>query len=302
MRCAPLAARRALSCGSDARVEDAAGDAEQRVENEHGLERRQLVDAEPGNELGAGGGERAHRGSERADQAVAREDGRAARIRRRAGQQGMLERDEDAHASGRRIDGAGQRDDQDHGIGAGEGKQDAGCHHQARGRDQQMTLVEPRAHQADAERHEGRAQQREGCDHADLDGPEPDRSQIHRQQHGNEAVAEVAQRTRAIEVGGVAGRAVGGRGFTLVARRMEGGHAIARAGSARRSAEHGTRSLGWRLTGSSRTTPCAPYATRAAARQDSTDRRAMASRREDHWSATDQHACCQKGLTADGVP
>ena len=134
-----------------------------------------------------------------------------------------------------------------------------------------MALVEPRAHQADAERHEGRAQQREGRDHADLDGPEPDRGQIHRQQHGDEAVAEVAQRARAIEVGGIAGRAVSRLRLRALSGSGDGGLSCDRPRWLRPEVGGAwTRSLGWRLTGSSRTTPCAPYATRAAARQDST--------------------------------
>ena len=63
---------------------------------------------------------------------------------------------------------------------------------------------------------ERRAEQRQGGDDADLEGAEPERRQIDRQQHGDEAVAEIAQRAGAVEVGGVAGRAVGGRGFALL--------------------------------------------------------------------------------------
>ena len=69
--------------GGIARYASGAGDAEQRVEQEHRPERGELRHAERGERVRAGGGERAGRGGERADQAVAGEDGGAPRVGRR---------------------------------------------------------------------------------------------------------------------------------------------------------------------------------------------------------------------------
>ena len=74
--------------------------------------------------------------------------------------------------------------------------------HQSRCRDQQPALIDPRAQQADGQRHRRRAEQRQRRDQSDLEGTEPHRCQIGRQQHGDETVAEIAQRARRIQIRG----------------------------------------------------------------------------------------------------
>src|SRR5581483_9656345 len=85
---------------------------------------------------------------------------------------------------------------------------------------EQRALVCPRAEQTDAERCGCRAEERQRGDNADLERAQSDRRQIDRQQHGNETVAEIAQRPRGADMRGRAGAS----GQGLLRRIGGGGH------------------------------------------------------------------------------
>ena len=186
---------RPIGCGKgrDRPVRHGAGHAEQRVEQEHRLERGGLRHAERGERLGAAGGEGAGGRGERADQAVAGEDGGAPRIGRRLGQHRLLQRHEDADAPGRRIDGAEERQRRDGGEASGGGEAEAGRRHQHGGEQQQAVRIGARACDANPDRHQGGAEQGDRRDRAHLGGAEAERDEVDRQQHRDQAVAEVAQ-------------------------------------------------------------------------------------------------------------
>ena len=118
-------------------VEQAAGDAEQGVEHEHRLDGRQLVDPCGRQILRRGRSERAEGGAQGTDQTVAREHSGAAAIGHLAAEHRVLQRHEHADASGRGIDRARERDDQQQGKVVDDGESDAGRDHQARAGEQQ---------------------------------------------------------------------------------------------------------------------------------------------------------------------
>ena len=76
----------------------------------------------------------------------------------------MLQGHEDADAAGRGIDRADERDEQHDRVGAGHREGETGRDHQAGRRDQQLALIDPRAEKADGQRHQRRAEQRQGRD------------------------------------------------------------------------------------------------------------------------------------------
>ena len=196
----------------------------------------------------------------------------------------MLQRHEDADAARRGIDRAGERDDQQHGIGAGEREGDAGRDHQAGGRDQQTALIEPRADQADAERHQRRAEQRRRSRRRRPRWARA-RSRSDRPAAARRRSRRRSRAARARNRGRWRRRPGGQRPRLHACGSGDGGWSCDRPRWLRPEVGGAwTRSLGWRLTGSSRTTPCAPYATRAAARQDSTPAPATsASVLRPHW-------------------
>ena len=111
----------------------------------------------------------------------------------------MLQGHEDADAARGGIDGADEGDQQNDGVGAGSGKREPCGDHQAGSRHQQLALIRARAEKADPQRHQRRAEQRQRRHDADLQRAEADRRQIDGQQHGDEAVAEIAQGARPID-------------------------------------------------------------------------------------------------------
>ncbi len=193
--------RRALAGrqGRQPRVQQSARQPEQGVEDEHGLQRCQSLHTDAGQEVGASGHQRADRRRQGADQAVACECLRALLVLDALREGGMLEGYEHAHAAGRRVDGAGEGGDEDQRIVADRGKRKTAHKHQRRGRHQQPAVAGARSDKAHPDRHQRRAEQGSRCDETDLDRIETQRSEIHRQQHGDEAVAEVAHCASKVE-------------------------------------------------------------------------------------------------------
>jgi hypothetical protein len=66
----------------------------------------------------------------------------------------MLQRNEDADAAGRRVDGARERYDEEQRVIVDDGEHRARGKHQACGRKQQLPMVIPGAEQSDAHRQE----------------------------------------------------------------------------------------------------------------------------------------------------
>ena len=79
---------------------------------------------------------------------------------------------------------------------SGHGEAQPGRDHQKGGKNQERARIDPSAQHPGAERHERRAEQRDGRHHADLGCPEAKHQEVGRQQHGHEAVAEIAQPPR----------------------------------------------------------------------------------------------------------
>ena len=195
---APSAA--GVAPGERARIEDAARDPEYGISDEHGPQRRHLRDAERGQKFRSCRTERAQCGRQRADQAVAREHAGAVGIGNRVRECGMLQRHEDADAARAGVDGAEKCDEQDGAVGARAGEGHARRRHQSGRGHQQLAPVPGGAEQADPQRHERRAQQRQGGNDADLQRPETDRRQVDGQQNGDEAIAEIPQGARGVDV------------------------------------------------------------------------------------------------------
>ena len=70
----------------------------------------------------------------------------------------------------------------------------AGPHHQPCRSQKQAPTIPPGAHDTDAQRHERRAHERGRGQHAHLPGRKPERKKIRGQDHGDQPLAEIAQR------------------------------------------------------------------------------------------------------------
>ena len=90
-----------------------------------------------------------------------------------ARQQRVLERNENADAAGRGIDGAHEGDQEDHRISMGMGERQARGDHEGARRKQQPVLVGSGTDEAYPQCRQRRAQQCEGSDDADLESGEP---------------------------------------------------------------------------------------------------------------------------------
>ena len=134
--------------------------------------------------------------------------------------------------------GAGKRHDQENGEFCG-GECHAGGHHQASGGEQERrwSYRAPRKPMARSAMPNQAAPQSPPCP---PESPKPQAKQIDRQQDGDKAIPEVAQRPRAIEVAGIAARSVGGRGFALV--RFGGWRVVMRSSAL--APPRGRRSMG----------------------------------------------------------
>ena len=181
---------------SNAVVGEPSEKAEEGVEAEHDLDRRDRANAERRQPLRRGGGKRADRPGERADEAVARERPGAPRRLDRPRQHRVLERDEHAGAAAGRIDRADEGDDQEDGIVVGGCVGEPARDHQRGGREQQPAHVVSGAEEPDAQGQQRRAEQGQRRDHADVERRQAERGEIDRQQDRDEAVAEVPQRPR----------------------------------------------------------------------------------------------------------
>ena len=112
----------------------------------------------------------------------------------------MTERESTACSSGTNIltlpeegiNSTNEGNEQHDRIGVRRSKCKTGRHHQAGRTNEEPALIGPGAQEAYPQGHQGRAKQRRGRHDADLQGPEPERRQIDRQQHGDETIAEVA--------------------------------------------------------------------------------------------------------------
>jgi hypothetical protein len=134
----------------DLRVEEPARQAEERVEDEHGLDRGQLAEPERPHEVGGCRGERADRTCERSHQAVAGKHLCADGVSDLAGERRVLKRHEDADAAGGGIDRAGKCDDQEQCVIVDDREGDAGGDHQAGGGKQELAVIESDPEESDA--------------------------------------------------------------------------------------------------------------------------------------------------------
>ena len=100
-------------------------------------------------------------------------------------------------------DGAEERDHQNEDELPGEGEEEPGRRNQRGADEQEIAQIVLRREQTDAERQQRRAEQRGGCDHADLKRRVAGGGKIGRQDDDREAVAEAAQRPRRVEQGDV---------------------------------------------------------------------------------------------------
>jgi hypothetical protein len=104
----------------------------------------------------------------------------------------MFQRHEYADATRRRINCTSEGDDQQQAVVVHEREQDTRRHHKTRSGEQELAGVVSRAKQPDADRQERGTEERGGCDHTDRQRRKAECEQIHRQQDGDEAVAEIA--------------------------------------------------------------------------------------------------------------
>ena len=104
----------------------------------------------------------------------------------------MLQGYENADASRREIDRPDQRDEQNKPICIRQREGEPCRDHQPGCSDEKIAMVYSCAEDTDRQFRERRAEEREGRDYADLKCAEPDGSQIDRQQHGDEAITEIA--------------------------------------------------------------------------------------------------------------
>ena len=123
-----------------------------------------------------------------------REHARAVGVAGLACERGVLQWHEHADVPGGRVDRAGKRDDQQHGVVARAGERDAGRNHQAGRGQQEPAVAVTGGEQAGGDGHARRTEQRCGGEHPHLKRREAQGKQVGWQQDRHEAVAEIAQR------------------------------------------------------------------------------------------------------------
>jgi hypothetical protein len=137
-------------CGG--RIDKAAEDAKKGIDDEHRLDRRQLIEAQRGEQVRDCRGQRAHGSGQRPDQAVTRKHSRAGGIGDFPRQHRMLNRHEHADAASRWIDRAGEGYHQQQRVIVHQGEGDAGRDHQAGGREQELAVIVARSKSSDDDR------------------------------------------------------------------------------------------------------------------------------------------------------
>ena len=184
--------RRSLEPGQS-QIDHAARDTEQPIKHEHRPHCCDLRDAERLEQLRAGCCERAQRRCHRAGKAIAGERDCPATVLDRARQHRVLGWHEDAGVARRRIEGAEEGDQEHDAVVTRHREAQARDQHQCRGGQQQCAIVEAIAEDADGDRAQGRAQQRQRGYDADLNCAQAERRQIDRQQDCGKAIPEIAQ-------------------------------------------------------------------------------------------------------------
>lgn len=135
-------------------------------------------------------------GGERPDEAEAREEPGAPPRLGRAGEQRLLERQEEADVARRRVDRSDRGDDEERPEPGRDRDRGAGERHQHRAGEEQRTRLQPMRQEADRERRGGRAEEGRGRDRADFGRPEPALRQVDGEEKADEAVAEAAHAAR----------------------------------------------------------------------------------------------------------
>ena len=136
------------------------------------------------------------RAEQRARQVVAGEERRAVLRLGGGREQRLLRRQEERHVALRRVQRAGERDQQDRPEAGREREAEARRDHHRRRHEQHAARREAAADETDAERERRRAEQRRGHDRAGLEGREAEPFEVPDQHHAREAVGEAAQRAR----------------------------------------------------------------------------------------------------------
>ena len=173
----------------DAPVDHRARQADRGVEQEHALHERKRRRTRPSHDdIGQRRQQRARGAHQRAGKAVAHEEGRAVPVAHRLGEQGLLERQEDADVAGRGIDGSDKGDEQQGPEGLQARETQARRDHQSGGGQQRPAMAEAAGDQAGKQREARRPQQGRGGENADLERIETEREKIGGQQDAHIAV------------------------------------------------------------------------------------------------------------------
>ena len=180
----------------NASVDEAAEQSKARIQYKHDPERGELAEAKRRHQLRESRREGASRSRQRPDQAVAGKNPCAIGIVGFVRQHRMLQRHEHADAPCRRIGRARKRHDEEDGVIVDGGERHAGGRHQSGGGQQQPAVVVSGAKKTGCNRQQCGAEQRRCRHDSHLKRPQSKTQQIDRQQYGNEAIAEIAQRPR----------------------------------------------------------------------------------------------------------